>query len=290
MDIEEWEEPILLTIPSIHEGDDYRIYPPNKGHNDYVISWEKLWQPGCYATEEAALWACHLDANGFADLATIWKTKMGASRPFLGSITEQDLRTSLAPDQAERLTYDNELTEIVTTSAGPVRYSLIRSARHDGWPWHMWFAEHNGDGLPGWFDNEETARWACHLHAHDLVNLVEVLAKDVLPKERDHPINSEQLRRRLKPNIHPIRKTPPGPSPAEVGELINRTAETIAEKALAATGISTEELVPAYGQARGAALAAIVGLIEHAADRDWTAAELFETWYTHCYDVDPVEH
>jgi len=78
------------------------------------------------------------------------------------------------------------------------------------------------------------------------------------------------------------------PDPVEVAEVIDRAAHTIADKALAATGLPVGQLTDAYQPALTAARSNIITLLEHAAEQGWTASRTVEAWELYCHDVDPV--
>jgi hypothetical protein len=78
------------------------------------------------------------------------------------------------------------------------------------------------------------------------------------------------------------------PEPCEVAEQIDHAIGTIAEQALAVTGLPTDQLVDAYRPARDAALAGITTLLEYAARQGWTASRIVEAWELYCNDVEPI--
>lgn len=87
------------------------------------------------------------------------------------------------------------------------------------------------------------------------------------------------------------------PDQCDVSELINHTASSLTEEALAATGdtlatkgTDTGLLTDLYQPVRTIALKAITAVVEHAAKHGWTAVQMAEAWDTYCHDVDPVQY
>lgn len=87
------------------------------------------------------------------------------------------------------------------------------------------------------------------------------------------------------------------PDSTDAAQLINRTVGDIAENALAAVGDALAEhgpdtglLTHAYQPVRDVARAAIVKLIEHAAEQGWTGPQLAEGWNYYLHDGEPVQY